>query len=114
MAVEAINFQLLLSTAEITAAQAIETGRPQSGDAPTQLAHTEQNSRHALPAPGATLREAQAQLGNSKMSTTLEIYTIAITQAQRKAVENLSHLATNGHELGKTREKLPMLTEWIQ
>jgi integrase len=63
---------------------------------------------------GATLREAQAQLGHSKMSTTLEIYTLAIPQAQRKAVENLSLLVTNGDELGETREKLPMLTERIQ
>jgi integrase len=30
---------------------------------------------------GGTLREAQAQLGHSKMSTTLEIYTISIPQA---------------------------------
>jgi integrase len=66
--------------------------------------------RHA----GAALREAQAQLGHSKMSTTLEIYTIAIPQAQRKAVENLSQLLTNGDELGETREELPMLTERIQ
>ena len=63
---------------------------------------------------GATLREAQAQLGHSKMSTTLEIYTIAIPQAQRKAVENLSQLVTNGDELGQTEGKLPMLTERIQ
>ena len=44
--------------------------------------------------------EAQAQLGHSKMSTTLEIYTISIFAAQWKAVENLSDLATYGDELG--------------
>jgi integrase len=63
---------------------------------------------------GATLREAQAQLGHSKMSTTLEIYTISIPAAQRKAVENLSVLVTNGDELGQCREKLPLATERIQ
>jgi integrase len=63
---------------------------------------------------GATLREAQAQLGHSKMSTTLEIYTISIPAAQRKAVENLSVLVTNGDELGQTGGKLPLATERIQ
>jgi integrase len=63
---------------------------------------------------GATLKEAQAQLGHSKMSTTLEIYTISIPQAQRKAVENLSDLVTNGDELAKLGGKLPLATERIQ
>ena len=63
---------------------------------------------------GGTLREAQAQLGHSKMSTTLEIYTISIPQAQRKAVENLSDLVTNGDELAKLGENLPLATERIQ
>ena len=63
---------------------------------------------------GATLREAQAQLGHSKMSTTLEIYTISIPAAQRKAVENLSDLVTNGDELAKLGGKLPLATERIQ
>jgi integrase len=63
---------------------------------------------------GGTLREAQAQLGHSKMSTTLEIYTISIPQAQRKAVENLSDLVTNGDELAKLGEKLPLASERIQ
>jgi len=63
---------------------------------------------------GATLREAQAQLGHSKMSTTLEIYTISIPAAQRKAVENLSDLVTNGDELAKLGENLPLATERIQ
>jgi integrase len=63
---------------------------------------------------GATLREAQAQMGHAKMSTTLEIYTITIPAAQRKAVENLSVLVTNGDELAKLGEKLPLSTERIQ
>jgi integrase len=63
---------------------------------------------------GATLREAQAQLGHSKMSTTLEIYTISIPAAQRKAVENLSDSVTNGDELAKLDGKLPLATERIQ
>ena len=63
---------------------------------------------------GATLKEAQAQLGHSKMSTTLEIYTISIPQAQRQAVENLSVLVTNGDDLAKLGEKLPLASERIQ
>ena len=63
---------------------------------------------------GATLREAQAQLGHSKMSTTLELYTISIPSAQRKAVENLSDLVTNGDELGQLGGTLPLATERIQ
>ncbi len=63
---------------------------------------------------GATLKEAQAQLGHSKMSTTLEIYTISIPAAQRKAVENLSDLVTNGDELGQLGGKLPLASERIQ
>jgi hypothetical protein len=62
----------------------------------------------------ATLKEAQAQLGHSKMSTTLEIYTISIPAAQRKTVENLSDLAINGDELGQIGGKLPLATERIQ
>jgi integrase len=63
---------------------------------------------------GATLREAQAQLGHTKMSTTLELYTISIPSAQRKAVENLSDLVTNGDELGQLGGTLPLATERIQ
>ena len=48
------------------------------------------------------------------MSTTLEIYTISIPQAQRKAVENLSDLVTNGDDLAKLGENLPLATERIQ
>ena len=39
------------------------------------------------------------------MSTTLELYTISIPQAQRKAVENLSVLVTNGGEFGQNSER---------
>jgi integrase len=63
---------------------------------------------------GATLREAQAQLGHTKISTTLEIYTLSIPQAQRTAVENLSRMVTNGDELVKVGKNLPMLTQQIQ
>jgi integrase len=63
---------------------------------------------------GPTLREAQAQLGHTKMSTTLEIYTVSIPQAQRKAVENLTRMVTNSDELVQVGEKLPMLTQQIQ
>ncbi|MGA2858226.1 MAG: tyrosine-type recombinase/integrase [Candidatus Sulfotelmatobacter sp.] len=63
---------------------------------------------------GATLREAQAQVGHSKMSTTLEIYTISIPAAQPKAVENLSDSVTNGDKLGQRGGKLPLATERIQ
>jgi integrase len=63
---------------------------------------------------GATLKEAQAQLGHTKMSTTLELYTVSIPAAQRKAVESLSDLVTNGDELGQLGGKLPLATERIQ
>jgi integrase len=63
---------------------------------------------------GATLKEAQAQMGHSKMSTTLEICTISIPQAQRKAVENLAQLVTNGDELGQAGKELPLASERIQ
>lgn len=48
------------------------------------------------------------------MSTTLEIYTLSIPAAQRKAVENLSDLVTNGDELGQLEGKLPLATQRIQ
>jgi hypothetical protein len=48
------------------------------------------------------------------MSTTLELYTISIPAAQKKAVENLSDLVTNGDVLGQLGGKLPLATERIQ
>jgi hypothetical protein len=41
---------------------------------------------------GGSLRDAQAQPGHSKMSTTLEIYTLPIPEQQRTTVEKLSVL----------------------
>jgi hypothetical protein len=62
---------------------------------------------------GATLKEAQAHLGHAN-STALEIYTISIPAEQRKAVENLSDLVTNGDELAQLGENLPLASERIQ
>jgi integrase len=53
---------------------------------------------------GASLRDAQAQLGHSRMSTTLEVYTLPIPAHLRLAVENLSQLVTNGDELHQSSE----------
>jgi site-specific recombinase XerD len=55
---------------------------------------------------GASLKDAQTQLGHSKMSTTLEVYTIPIPAHLREAVENLSRLVTNGDELPKIADKV--------
>lgn len=52
---------------------------------------------------GGSLREAQAQLGHSRMSTTLEIYTVPMPASQRAAVEKLSVLMANDGELATTR-----------
>jgi integrase len=63
---------------------------------------------------GGSLKDAQAQLGHSKLSTTLEIYTIPLPSSQRAAVENLSRMVTNGDELPEIAEGLPVLTQQIQ
>ena len=60
---------------------------------------------------GASLRDAQAQLGHSKMSTTLEVYTLPTPAHLRQAVETLSQLVTNGDELGQFAAKLPAATQ---
>jgi len=50
----------------------------------------------------------------SENATTLEIYTIPIPAAQRKAVENLSDLVTNGDELAQLGREPRLATERIQ
>ena len=67
-----------------------------------------------LQAAGASLRDAQAQLGHSKMSTTLEVYTLPIPAHLREAVEKLSRLVTNGDELDQFAEEAPTVTLQIQ
>jgi integrase len=63
---------------------------------------------------GGSLKDTQAQMGHSKLSTTLEIYTIPIPQHQRDAVDKLSELVTNGDEFGKRLAELPVPTTQIQ
>jgi integrase len=63
---------------------------------------------------GGSLRDAQAQLGHTKMSTTLEVYTIPIDERRREVVEKLDVLVTNGDELKGTLQNLPMPTTQIQ
>ena len=67
-----------------------------------------------LQAAGGSLKDAQAQMGHSKLSTTFEIYTLPIPAHQREAVENLSRMVTNGDELGQLAKELPMPTTRIQ
>jgi integrase len=57
---------------------------------------------------GGSLRDAQAQLGHSKMSTTLEIYTLPIPEQQRITVEKLSVLMANDGEFDQNTEDLPL------
>lgn len=63
---------------------------------------------------GGSLRDAQAQLGHSKMSTTLEIYTLPIPEQQRVTVEKLSVLMANDGKSGQNSDGLPLATEQIQ
>ncbi len=57
---------------------------------------------------GGSLRDAQAQLGHSKMSTTLEIYTLPIPEQQRATVEKLSVLMADDGRKGQNPEGLPL------
>ena len=63
---------------------------------------------------GGSLRDAQAQLGHSKMSTTLEIYTLPIPEQQRVTVEKLSVLMANDGKSEQNSDGLPLATEQIQ
>ena len=50
---------------------------------------------HRFKFAGGSLRDAQAQLGHSKMSTALEIYTLPLPEQQRATVEKLSVFPTH-------------------
>jgi integrase len=63
---------------------------------------------------GASLKDVQAQLGHTKLSTTNDIYIQPLPAHQREAVEKLSELVTNGDEFGRRLEKLPVPTTQIQ
>jgi len=63
---------------------------------------------------GGSLRDAQAQLGHAKMSTTLEIYTLPIPEQQRVTVEKLSVLMANDGKSDQNSDGLPLATEQIQ
>lgn len=52
------------------------------------LRHTHATLLHAK---GVPLKIAQAQLGHARMSTTCEVYTHAVTDDQRTAIDELSH-----------------------
>ena len=67
-----------------------------------------------LQAAGGSIKDAQAQLGHTKLSTTLEIYTLPVPEHQRAAVENLARMVTNGDERKQRAEGLPETTQQIQ
>jgi hypothetical protein len=59
-------------------------------------------------------KDAQAQLGHSKMSTTLELYTLPIPEQQRAAVEKLAALMADDGRTGQNPEGLPLASQQIQ
>lgn len=63
---------------------------------------------------GGTIKDAQAQLGHTKLSTTLEVYTLPVPDHQRAAVENLAQMVTNGDESDQRLDTLPLATQQIQ
>src|SRR5260221_4379506 len=63
---------------------------------------------------GGSLKDAQAQLGHSKLSTTLDFYTFSIPAHQREAVQRLGELLTNVDESRQPEKKLPRPTQQIQ
>ena len=76
------------------------------------LRHTHSTLLHEL---GVPLKVAQAQLGHSRLSTTLEIYTHASTSAQRDAVLKLERiLDLNGPKFSDGEETQDGKTQTIQ
>ena len=69
---------------------------------------------NTVPVCGGSLRDAQAQLGHSKMSTTLEIYTLPIPEQQRATVEKLSVLMASDGTNGQNSGELPLATTRLQ
>jgi integrase len=63
---------------------------------------------------GGSLRDAQAQLGHSKMSTTLEIYTLPIPEQQRITVEKLSVLMASDGRNGQNSGDVRLATTRLQ
>ena len=63
---------------------------------------------------GGSLRDAQAQLGHSKMSTTLEIYTLPMPEQQRATIEKLSVLMASDGRNGQNSGELPLATTRLQ
>jgi hypothetical protein len=61
---------------------------------------------------GASAKDLQSQMGHAQAGTSLNIYAQAVPEQQRKAVERLGHLVTNGDELAGTRleETRPVVT----
>ena len=49
---------------------------------------------------GGTYKDAQAQVGHAKASTTMDIYTQPLPEFRRMAVERLAAIAANGNETG--------------
>jgi integrase len=63
---------------------------------------------------GGSLKDAQAQLGHSKLSTTLDFYMFEIPAHQREAVQRLGELLTNVDESRQSVQKLLLPTTQIQ
>ena len=63
---------------------------------------------------GGSLKDVQAQLGHTKLSTTNDIYIQPLPAHQRAAVENLAQLVTNGDEKSQFAGRLPGATQQIQ
>jgi integrase len=63
---------------------------------------------------GGSIKDAQAQLGHTKLSTTLEIYTLPVPDHQREAVENLARMVTNGDERKQLADGLLAVSQQIQ
>jgi len=97
------------------AAQISETGRTEARDALAQLAYSAPHSRHALAARGSNAPRGTSAVGPlQNVNHPRNLHAIHSRKAQRKAVENLSDLVTNGDELGQRGGKLPLATERIQ